>query len=213
MRQEACAAMSGFICRKDIFKSARTKRRLQAVSLLLMAWIMPAHGYDFDLLSNTALISVKERQTLSTYAQQLGAGGYELSGGSPVTLTKWYQRRNPDVHFDFMTQVLPGVGILWGVSTGEYAAKYMIEPALKAGVILQHAFSPTADISFSFTQLFRGRLKEKPCVADYGDIGGVQSVNCRLAASTLEPSATLQYLANVRPPDHSWVGVRFNLRY
>ncbi len=30
--------------------------------------------------------------------------------------------------------------------------------------------------------------------ADYGDIGGVQRVNCRLAATELEPKETLKYL-------------------
>jgi hypothetical protein len=63
------------------------------------------------------------------------------------------------------------------------------------------------------TRLVAGGLKEKSCTADYGDIGGVQAVNCRLAASTLEPSSTLQYLANIRAQDRNWLSIRFNMNF
>ena len=44
-----------------------------------------------------------------------------------------------------------------------------------------------------------GDLNEQPCEGDYGDIGGVQTVNCRLAATFLAPEETLQYLAHAEP--------------
>lgn len=59
-----------------------------------------------------------------------------------------------------------------------------------------------AKLSFQSTFVpFGGRLKEKICIADYGDIGGVQRVNCRLEATELEPKETLKYLFNERKKD------------
>ena len=87
------------------------------------------------------------------------------------------------------------------------------ERTRKIGFILQHEFNEQSRISFSMTRLMAGGLKEKPCTADYGEIGGVQSVNCRLAATTLEPSATLQYLANIPAPDRTWLSLRFSMNF
>jgi hypothetical protein len=53
-------------------------------------------------------------------------------------------------------------------------------------------------------------MEEKTCVADYGDIGGIQAVNCRLAATALEPAETLQYLYNEKPSSYFRLGYQFN---
>jgi hypothetical protein len=111
-----------------------------------------------------------------------------------------------------MTQLQEDFGILWGFSTGEWGEKYRIQPAFKLGAIIQHRFSPRASISLSATRYFGGEFQEKSCVADYGQIGGIQAVNCRLAASTLEPAQTLQYLYRSKPLE-SWVGLRFQLAF
>lgn len=166
-----------------------------------------------DVLDNTAIVSVKQRSAMTIRAQQLAAGGYELSGGGLVSFVKWYEPKNPDLQFDFLTQFTPNFGLLWGFSTGEYGEKYTVQPAGKIGFIIQHEFNEKSRISFSMTRLVAGGLKEKPCTADYGEIGGVQSVNCRLAATTLEPSATLQYLANLPAADRTSVSVRFNMNF
>ena len=54
-------------------------------------------------------------------------------------------------------------------------------------------------------------MKERACTADYGDIGGVEQVNCRLAASEMTPTETLKYLTNALPPDRHNVWVRYTL--
>lgn len=61
--------------------------------------------------------------------------------------------------------------------------------------------------------MFGGRLKEKTCSADYGEIGGVQTVNCRLAASTLQPAETLQYLMNEKPKQDMLISVKWTYRF
>ncbi|TIP07073.1 MAG: hypothetical protein E5X90_20540, partial [Mesorhizobium sp.] len=53
-------------------------------------------------------------------------------------------------------------------------------------------------LSLSVTSTFGGNLSEKPCVADYGDLG-TYSVNCRLAAGETAPEDTLKYLVNATP--------------
>lgn len=183
---------------------------LGSLSLLMSA---PAQAQILDLVNNTAFVSIKQRSIMTLKAQQLAGGGYELAGGSFVSFVKWYEPRNPDLQFDFLTQFSPSFGLLWGFSTGEYGEKYTVQPAGKIGFILQHEFNEQSRISFSMTRLMAGGLKEKPCTADYGEIGGVQSVNCRLAATTLEPSATLQYLANIPAPDRTWLSLRFSMNF
>jgi len=60
---------------------------------------------------------------------------------------------------------------------------------------------------------FGGGLKEGTCVADYGDIGGVQSVNCRLAASELPPQETLKHLFNQAPHDRVTLNFRYSINF
>jgi hypothetical protein len=50
-------------------------------------------------------------------------------------------------------------------------------------------------------------------VADYGDIGGVQSVNCRLAASELPPQETLKHLFNQAPHDRVTLNFRYSINF
>lgn len=160
-----------------------------------------------SLIDNTFLLNVTQRTRLSDVAWRLGDGGYELADGTFVELRKWYDPRWIDLDFHFLTQLGENAGLLWGFSTGEWGAKYRIHPSVKLGLILQHKFSPQASISVSATRRFGGGLEERPCVADYGEIGGVQLVHCRLAASQIEPAETLQYLYRTKPLD-TWVGLR-----
>jgi hypothetical protein len=173
----------------------------------------PTSAYVNDVLERTHLLNVTHRWRLYEVVQKLGDGGYELSGGSYVDFRRWYTQRWIDLQFDFMTQLNDDFGLLWGVSTGEWGEKYRIAPAFKIGLIGQRRFSDNQFVSLSVTKLFGGKLRERPCTADYGDIGGVQVVNCRLAASVLEPSETLRYLIKLKPRDHTWFGLRYQLRF
>lgn len=67
-------------------------------------------------------------------------------------------------------------------------------------------------LSVRATRILGGRLRERSCVANYGEIGGVQAVNCRLAASVLPPGQTLGYLFNDKPynKDISFVQFAWN---
>lgn len=182
-----------------------------AAALVLAGGSAPARAYD--AVDQTFFLGFKQGSRLSEQVYKLGIGSYELSGGGNVDFRRWYGQRWTDMRADFMTQLSKGAGILWGVSTGEWGQKYRIAPGFRVGVILQTEPTPTSSIGISFTTILGGRLREKSCVADYGDIGGVQEVNCRLAASTLQPAETLKYLVNMKPPDRHWVGLRYQARF
>lgn len=166
-----------------------------------------ANAASGSFADNTFLLNVTQRTRLSDAAWRLGDGGYELAGGAFVEFRKWYEPRWIDLDFHFLTQISENVGMLWGFSTGEWGAKYRIHPSYKLGFIVQHAFTPQASLSISVTRRFGGGLEERSCVADYGEIGGVQRVHCRLAAAMIEPAETLQYLYRTKPLD-TWVGLR-----
>ena len=101
----------------------------------------------------------------------------------------------------------------WGLSTGERGQKYRIEPGLKIGFLVQTEISRNSTISLSATTILAGMLTEETCIADYGAIGGVQTVNCRLAASTLPPAETLQHLFDDPPTDKIDLTLRYQLRF
>lgn len=178
-----------------------------ALAAGLVAAASPARAYD--ALEETSLVGIRQGTPLSDEVAKLGRGSYELSDGEVVDFRRWYGQNWIEMRVDFMTQLTENVGLLWGFGTGEWGEKYRIAPSLKLGLILQAQPTPLSSISVSFTSLFGGRLREKSCLADYGDIGGVQNVNCRLAASTLEPAETLKSLLNMKPPDRMWVGLRY----
>lgn len=185
-------------------------RRIITALVLFLLLSAPARAFSF--LENTYLLNITERTRLSDIAAKLSNGGYELSNGNYVDFRKWYTSKWNDVEFHFMTQLHPDFGILWGFTTGEWGEKYRIYPGFRLGAIVQRRISTQASLSISVTRLFGSGFKEKSCTADYGAIGGVQTVNCRLAASPLEPSQTLQYLYKSKPLE-SWVGLRYQLSF
>lgn len=170
-------------------------------------------GPVFDLLESTYLVGVHEGSRLSDVPFRASTESYELSDGTRVDLEKWYGRKSVDMRFDFLTQTGPKSGILWGFGTGERGKKYKIEPAFRVGLIAIAQPTPMLTFSLSLTTTLGGRLRERTCTADYGPIGGVQVVNCRLAASTLEPAETLKYLWRAKPADHTRLGVRVQLQF
>ncbi|TGT75282.1 hypothetical protein EN802_09790 [bacterium M00.F.Ca.ET.159.01.1.1] len=146
----------------------------------------------------TSLVDIHQGSPLSDKARGLGNGGYELQSGSWVSFSRWYHASWVDMHVDFLTQITPDTGILWGFGTGEQAEKYRIEPSLKLGFLTQIHPNPNSTLSLSVTSTIGGNLTEKPCQADYGDLG-TYSVNCRLAAGETAPEETLKYLVNAKP--------------
>ena len=171
----------------------------------------PAQAWE--ILARTHLVNMTHGTRLSEAAQDLARGGYELAGGEYMDFRTFYRQNWREMRFDFMTQLNDNVGVLWAVSTGERGPKYRIAPGFKIGFILQVQPTPMSSLSLSMSKILGSRLRELPCTADYGDVGGVQQVNCRLAASELPPAETLKYSLNMRAPDHGWIGFRYQLRF
>lgn len=167
-----------------------------AAVLLLCAFlgVSPAMAQEMT----TSLVDIHQGSWLSDRARGLGNGGYELQDGSWVSFNRWYHSNWVDMHVDFLTQLTENSGILWGFGTGEQAEKYRIAPSFKLGFLTQTHPSLNSTLSLSVTSTFGGNLTEKPCVADYGDLG-TYSVNCRLAAGETAPEETLKYLVNATP--------------
>jgi hypothetical protein len=152
-----------------------------------------------DYLGKTYLIELKQGSELSDKVNFYTVGGFETSGGSFISYAPWYTNQWTDARVTFMTHLTQQFGFLWGFSTGEHGEKYRIDPSLKVGFVFFDQFSPRASLSLKFTTILGGLLHESPCTADYGEIGGVQTVNCRYAASPIPPQETLAYLFNDRP--------------
>jgi len=188
--------------------------RSAVVSLAL--WAFAAHadsaiskGQGF--YQSTYLIEIAQDTALSLKARNLRSGGFETSGGSWVGFDRWYSTNWHDTRLSWITQVNRNFGVIWGLSTGERAEKYTIEPGLRLGFLYQAQPSKSSLLTVSGSTMLGGRLREKTCTADYGQIGGVQSVNCRLAATELPPSETLNYLLNEKT--ESLVHLRFKYLY
>jgi hypothetical protein len=62
-------------------------------------------------------------------------------------------------------------------------------------------------------RVFWGHLKEKTCLAAFGELGSESLVNCRLAATPLPPSETLKYLLHESPTDSLSATVRYTLNF
>jgi hypothetical protein len=166
-----------------------------------------------DLLEGTRIRGVAAIDPHDRRLAEARGGGYELSGGRFITFDRWYRRLRADLRLDGMSRLTEDAAFLWGVSTGEHGRKYVVEPSFRLGLLVQTNPSPASTLSLTVTTALGGRLREKPCIADYGAIGGVQVVNCRLAASILEPKRTLDFLWRERMPDQTRVTLRYRLRF
>lgn len=167
-----------------------------------MAYVPPAS-------QKTHLIGVQQGSALSREISGLRGQGFELSNGDWVGFDRWYSTHWQDLQMTWMTEINPRWGLIWGLSTGERGPKYQIDPSLQLGFLFQQPLSKHSAWSVRATTRLGGRLKEKTCLADYGDIGGVQTVNCRLAATELPPEETLKYLLNEAPRDRMEIALRY----
>lgn len=175
---------------------------------LFAAWLSPAMAQDQQVAIH--LVDMAQDSELSATAAALADGwydesaatritGYELADGTWVPFANWYRTDWPDTRVDMLTQFGEDFGLLWGFSTGERGEKYTIDPSLRIGFVAQAHPSTNSLLSLTVRAIAWGELNEKTCEGDYGDIGGVQTVNCRLAATFLPPEETLQYLAHAEP--------------
>lgn len=165
----------------------------------------------FSISENTGLISIRTGSGFAATMRQISRSGYELADGARVDFRDWYRSSWRDLHVDFLTMIGPDTGILWGLSTGEIGGKYRIEPAMRIGIMQQFETAGTGTLTFSLVATIGGGLKEKPCTADYGAIGGVQKVNCRLAATPLPPKDTLLYLFDEKPQGAVRASINYQL--
>lgn len=156
-----------------------------------LAMAGPACGEQIDGLH---LLDIQLGSQKSRQAHQLASGGYELADGSYQSFRNWYSTKRPELSFLLLSQMSQNAAFIWGASTGERGEKYLIQPALRLGLLLQNEIAKGTYFSISGTVVLAGGLLERSCMADYGQIAGVQQVNCRLAASTLPPQDTLSYL-------------------
>jgi len=202
------------------FATGRLWAKLPAIATAAVLSVTPCTsaaanpaGILDDFLEATHVLGVVEIRVHEDRLREARGGGYELSGGRFVSFDRWYGRRWPDLRLDFMSRLSPAAAVLWGVSTGEYGEKYAVSPSVRLGLLLQTQPSARSALSLVVTTAFGGRLRERACVAVYGQIGGVQTVNCRLAASVIEPRRTLDLLWRERAPDQTRVTLRYQLSF
>jgi hypothetical protein len=181
---------------------------------LCAAVVLPAARIQAQSFTErTSIISFRYGSSLSDQMREVRRDGYELSDGTPVSFRQWYASSRKDLQLTWLTELSANFGLLWGFGTGERGEKYHIQPGLKIGVLFRTDLSRDSSLSLSATTILGGWLKEDSCVADYGAIGGVQTVNCRLAASVLPPAETLQYLYNEPPEDQLVLSLRYSFRF
>lgn len=203
--------------------SGRGSRNAHAPSLL--AWLvmaaLPVQASAADWASGgwhnafatertTSLIELRQGSDLSNKVKSARGQGYETAGGDPVNLSTWYSARWTDVRISWLTHISKSTGIIWGMNTGERGEKYSISPGIKLGFIHQARVGRNAVLTLRATTTLGSRLRERTCTADYGAIGGIQAVNCRLAATELDPQETLSYLFNETSRDQRQISVTFN---
>ena len=172
---------------------------------------LPAAAKYF--LTNTYLIDIGQGSQLSQVMRASQTGGFETATGNWVSFKGWYSTKWTDSRLAMMTQLTPWLGLIWGASTGEFGEKYTIDPSVQVGLVARYDFAKNSSLSFKATTILGGSLREKSCIADYGEIGGQQKVNCRLAATPLAPTDTLRYLYNMRPLNSYFLSLQYSLSF
>lgn len=191
------------------FLKSRVMRGLTCACLLVGSG-QPAAAHEF--LEDLKLIGLGFGGLSSVAASfRNGTGG--LSDGSRYSFRRYYTSEIRDVRITMLSPINPNLGIIWGLGTGESGAKYRIDPSLKLGFLATEPLGDNEWLSLTVTTVLGGRFRESSCTADYGAIGGIQEVNCRLADSLLPPADTLQYLVDQAPPDQLNISLRYWLYF
>lgn len=174
---------------------------------------LPAAVQAGDWLERTYLIDVFTGSSRSRLANNLSRGTLELSDGTLIPFSNWYAPRGPELNVEFLTQINKNFGVLWGIGFGERGEKYTIDPSLSLGFLGRIELGKRSALVIRATFVIGGNFNEKPCKANYGAIGGIQDVNCRLSASILPPAETLSYLIHRPGYRDSKVSLRYEFRF
>ncbi|WP_374328827.1 hypothetical protein [Azonexus sp.] len=186
-------------------------RRSSLVFVLLFGGIPVAQA--FDLFDATHLLELRQGSRLSQKVGGVRTLSYESAYGGSISMLDWYETDWVDMHAAFLTQLNRQFGVIWGFSTGEKGEKYRIAPSFKLGFVYSASLGRGARFSIRAHRVFSGRLTEKSCTADYGDIGGIREVNCRLAASLMQPEETLRFNFNEKPTDRNFLAIEFRKEF
>lgn len=178
-------------------------------TVVLALWATSADAF----IEQTHLLDLRAGTPLSKSVNAYQSRGYELSDGTFLVFGDWYRANWPDVHVQFLTTLRPNFAVIWGFGTGEKGGQYEIQPSLHLGVLVEKDLSRSETLSLSVHGTFGGNLSERPCIADYGAVGGTQVVNCRLAATTMRPVDTLNYLFDESPTDRLRIRLRYEFRF
>jgi hypothetical protein len=169
--------------------------------------LCPQQVSSQDFLRQTSLLSVNVGSGRSEIARALSSGGYELSDGTPINFSDWYEPKFPDLNLLFLTEITSSFALSWGFSLGERGEKYQIDPGLWLGFIYRTPLNEHSSLTISGITLIGGDFREHECVGIYSF--DERSVNCRLAASVLAPADTLKFLIN----EPGFRETRLSIRY
>ena len=192
------------------WRDLRGHIRIPLAAGLCLVWGLDAHAQAF--LEDAQLVDVRIGKSSYDVSSLAGGRGI-LSDGTEYTFRKWYEADFPDLRLTMITPISDTFGVYWGFGTGEGGEKYSIDPSIKVGFLATQPVGDNGILSLSVSVVIGGYLREESCTADYGAIGGVQSVNCRLADSVLPPSETLKYLLDERPGDQVSISMRYQWRF
>ena len=192
------------------WRDLRGHIRIPLAAGLCLVWAGDANAQAF--LEDAQLVDVRIGKSSYDVSSLAGGRGI-LSDGSEYTFRKWYEADFPDLRLTMITPISDTFGVYWGFGTGEGGEKYSIDPSIKVGFLATQPVGDNGILSLSVSVVIGGYLREESCTADYGAIGGVQSVNCRLADSVLPPSETLKYLLDERPGDQVSISMRYQWRF
>ena len=149
---------------------------------------------DDGIWGRSFLVDLTNGGLNSDLVRSSATAGFELSGGQQVELQRWYSPSFPNLSATFLTEVSPNLGVIWGGAMGERGEKYTLGPTATLGVVFRKSIAHNLILEMEVSGIYGGKLRERACVGNFGAIGGVQRVNCRLAASLLPPKQTLDYL-------------------
>ncbi|MDA5093872.1 hypothetical protein O2N63_07210 [Aliiroseovarius sp. KMU-50] len=195
----------------DNWASLARGRISACLSFAFCLFAFPASGQEF--LADTRLVEARMGSSLSSTVRKAEQGGYRLARGGEVRFSDWYSTSWQDLRLTWITALSKDLGIYWGFGTGERGGKYEIDPSLKLGFLAKQELDDGQTLMFAATTVLWGRLSEDSCIADYGAIGGVQEVNCRLAATPLPPADTLEYLYDAPPADRFVLSLTYDWRF
>jgi hypothetical protein len=168
---------------------------------------------ESTFLSKTQLIGLSFDGHNSAIVRQAARQGFELSTGKTADVARWYAPRFPNITAVFSTELGRGAALIWGGSLGEAGVKYTLSPSAVLGLSLRQSLGPRSAVHLQIYGQFGGALHETECIGDYGALGGLQKVNCRLAASVLPPDQTLGYLWNQPPSLQTTVKLTYMFRF